>query len=159
MRKLIGRIRRQSKQTRDNIAFGIASGFTCVVVTMWLFTVPSMFSNVLTSADSAQSTQEGFFDKISSQAAAVKESIGSTESATDSLEELMAEYQSSSTQSTSEVALPNSASSTATTAPAMAKPRESFDSFTTDSKYESDQPREVRILAVPKSTTSTTIAE
>jgi len=157
MRKLIGKIRRQPKQRRDSIAFGIAASFTFLVVTIWLFNVPNTFSGVLSTTGSTEKTQEGFFDKINSQAAAVKESIGGDGSATESLKELMDEYRASSTPASSTSSTQVSASSTATTTPAA--PRESRERFTTDSSYEAKKPKEIRIQTVPTATSSTTTSE
>jgi|AntRauTorckE6833_2_1112554.scaffolds.fasta_scaffold31068_2 hypothetical protein len=160
MRKLIGKIRRQSKQRRDNIAFGIAVSFTVVVVAIWMFNVPNTFSNVFSAKDSADDEKERFFDTLSSQAAAVKESFSEgNSSTTEPFKELMDEYRASSPPASSTQLTPAKASSTASTTPA--DPRESREQFTPGSSYEfkSETPREVRIQTVAKSTTSTTTNE
>jgi|AntRauTorcE11897_2_1112592.scaffolds.fasta_scaffold02923_7 hypothetical protein len=160
MRKLIGKIRRQPKQRRDNIAFGIAASFTFAVVAIWMFSVPDTFSGVLSATDSAGEEEAGFFDTLSSQAAAVKESFStdnSNSSTTESLNELMDEYRASSAQASSTQSTPVRASSTASTTPAALG--ESREQFTTDTSYGAEKPREVRIQAVAKATTSTTTSE
>jgi hypothetical protein len=157
MRKLIGKIRRQPKQRRANIAFGIATSFTFVVAAIWLFNVPNTFNGALSTAGSPDQAEEGFFDRLGSQAAAVKDSISSDSSVNESLKELMDEYSASSTQASSTQPALVSASSTGTTT--SAAPRESFERFTTDTSYEAEKPREIRIQAVPKATTSTTTSE
>jgi len=154
MRKLIGKIRRQPKQRRDNIALGIASGCTFLVAAFWLFNVPDTFSGLLSAEDTQENSEAGFFDSLSSQAAAVKESFAGTDTATESLKELMNEYRASSTEETSESSTspaPVRATSTATTTPPVVRPR-----FTTDSAYESEKPQTVRIQTVATSSTSTT---
>lgn len=159
MRKLIGKIRRQPKPRRENIAFGIAASFTFLVVTIWMFNAPDRFNGVLSTVDSSQNKEEGFFNTIGSQAAALKESLKETinvdDSATetDSMKKLMEEYRAPGTQGSSTQSAPINASSTATTSP------KSVERFTTDSAYESETPREVRIQAVAQSTTSSTTRE
>lgn len=159
MRKLIGKIRRQPKPRRENIAFAIAASFTFLVVTIWMFNTPNRFNGVLTTVDSSQNNEDGFFSTIGSQAAALKESLKETinvdDSATEteSMKKLMEEYRASSAQGSSTQSVPINASSTATTSP------KSVERFTTDSSYESETPREVRIQAVTKSTTSSTTSE
>jgi len=158
MLKLIGKIRRQPKQRRDNIAFGIAASFTFAIVTIWMFNVPNTFSGVLSATDSTGEKKAGFFDTLSSQAAALKESISAdTSPEPESLKELMDEYRASSSPASSTDSMQDRTASTTTTTPAT--PRESRERFSTDTSYETEEPREVRIQAVPQATTSTTTGE
>jgi hypothetical protein len=160
MLKLIGKIRRQPKSRRDNIAFGIASGFTFVIGALWLFNAPNTFSGVLSATDANGNPEPSFFETISSQAAAVRESLRTDSSdgaETESLKELMDEYRASSTQATSTQFRPVTASSTATST--SVAPAESFERFDTNTSYELGEPREVRLQVVPKATTSTTTLE
>jgi|GEM_PF-1149208 len=162
MLKLIGKIRRQPKQRRDNIAFGIASGFTFLIGALWLFNAPNTFNGVLGTSEAVKSNESGFFETISSQAAAVRESISADSPETESLKALMDEYRASSTQASSTQSVPSAASSTSSTTTTTATPvapKETFERFGTETSYESKKPREVRIQAVPKATTSTTTSE
>jgi hypothetical protein len=158
MRKLIGKMRRQPKHRRDTIALGIASGFTLLVATIWLYNVPSTLNRALSTADSPESREEGFFDTLGSQAAAVKESVPAAASIKESLKALVDEYRASSTQASSSQSAQVNASSSATTSQPVTS-NESFERFTTDSSYESEKKPEVRIQTISKATTSTTTAE
>jgi len=150
MRKLIGNIRRQPKQRRANIAFGIAASFTLMVVAIWSVNVPDLFTGILSAREN---TEPGFFDQIGSQAAAVKDSLGEDGETTQSLKELMDGYRSSSTASSSIQQM------SATSTPESTNSNEQRETFTTDSSYESDQPKEVRIQTVTSATTSATTSE
>jgi hypothetical protein len=157
LRKLIGTIRRQPKHTRDNVALGIASTVTFVVAAVWMLNAPATFSGML-GVDGGEGQTANFFDKMSEQTAAVKEVFTAEDSPAASVKDLIADYQAevsatTSAQSESE----NTAASATTSSPQSASQQP--ESFTTDSSYETDKPKEVRIQAISKATTSTTTNE
>lgn len=158
LRKLIGKIRRQPKRTRENISLGIAATFTLAVATVWLVNVPGTFNSMMNVNGSSKDSPEDFFNKVSSQTAAVKEALTPKDSTKESLKDLIEVYKAddsvaSSTRSEQSSTASSSASST------RRFPAESAESFTSDTPYETEEPQEVRIQAVTKSTTSTATSE
>jgi hypothetical protein len=83
--KLIGKLRRQPKKTRDNVALGIASTFTFVVAAFWLFNIPNTFTGMLSMDSQASEQTENFMDKMTEQTAAVKEALSTNDAASESL--------------------------------------------------------------------------
>jgi len=149
--KLIGKLRRQPKKTRDNVALGIASTFTFVVASFWLFNIPNTFDGML-SMDSQSSEQtENFMERMGEQTAAVKEALSTNEAASESLKSLVNEYQaagtSTETAATSTLADTTTASSSSST--------RSTSATTTSTPSQ----QEVRIQTITNSTTSTTTNE
>lgn len=140
IRSLIGKIRRQPKAVRNNIAFGIAGTFTACVFMVWAYQLPSRLSEVTEVTGGAEEVGifSQIFDQLGEQVATVKESFPDNaveEGEENPLDSLVAEYRASSTSSTT--ALFSIASSTAAT--------------TTDVTI---QPRIVRIVTTTTSTTS-----
>jgi len=158
LRKLIANIRRRPKQTRDNVAFGIASTVTFLVAFVWLVNAPSNFSGMLGVGDADGEQTGGFMEAVSAQTAAVKEAFTGDEAATESVKDLISEYRATGTSATS--TQPGQATTSSSTRPAV---QETQETFTTESSYETaaemGQPREARIQVISKSTTSTTTAE
>jgi len=159
LRKLIGNIRRQPKRTRDNVALGVASTVTFVVALVWVFNAPTMFSG-LTGVGETAKKEGGFLDTISEQTAAVKDAFSSESAATESIKELIKEAQEPepSVVGGADVRTTSTASIATTTSSSSAS-REAREAFTTESSYQSSEPKEVRIQTTPAATSSTTTQE
>lgn len=158
LRKLIGKIRRQPKQTRDNVALGVAATFTFLVAVIWLVSVPGSFGGQLSVGNSAETQTAGFFEQISDQAASVKEAFTAEDSATQSIKEMIEEYQKPDTTASSTQLTATSTATTTTPVPRPA-PSQSAGSFTTDSTFEMQEPKEAHIQVVSKATTSTSTGQ
>jgi hypothetical protein len=153
LRKLIGTIRRQPKHTRDNVALGIASTVTFVVAAVWLVNAPATFSGML-GVDTQENQTASFFDKMSEQTASVKDAFTDEDSPVASVKDLIAEYQSEIVATTSVQSESENTDVLGTTSSEQSGSQET-QRFTTESTYETVEPKEVRIQTVSKSTTST----
>lgn len=83
---LLARLRQKPKHVKENIALGIAGGFTAIVAIVWLVTVPKSFiagDEVKKEGPHAFST---LIDQMKEQLAGVKNAL--PESATSTLEQI-----------------------------------------------------------------------
>lgn len=80
IKRLIKNLRQQSKSTRDVVALGLASVFTAVVATVWLYNQPArLFELKDVSLTEEEPAFSGFFSGFKDQFAAVGQSSGNNE--------------------------------------------------------------------------------
>lgn len=83
VKRLIKKIRRQSRETRDKVALGAAVAVTAVVFMVWAYHMPARHTTL--AEQSAPDDSPGFFSVFSSakeQVAEVRESLSSVTNAT-----------------------------------------------------------------------------
>lgn len=164
VRKLIGKIRRQPRHVRENTALGIAASFTFVVAAVWLVNIPATFDGMLGVHKGSEDQMGSFFEKVSSQTAAVKDALAPEEDNPESLKALMDEYSTktntdadSGTTSAADLVVATSTSQQPMST--TSAPGPTSESFTTQSTYESDAPKEVRIQVIKTPASSTAASE
>jgi hypothetical protein len=78
LKELILKARKKPKHVRDNIAFGIAGGFTAAICLVWLVVMPGRLAKETTSVNDNHKIFSTFFNQFKDQVASVKNSLPDT---------------------------------------------------------------------------------
>ena len=156
LRRLIRSIRRQPKPVRDQLALISAGVFTAVVAFVWVYHVPTKFAALneqrqMTAHDTEGPSFSQLFGGMREQVAAVRDAFSADETEDTPVVDTAAEptvpaYTAATPPATT---IERTASSSiATSTPA------SLATSTATTSTAASEPRPVRIIAVPKATTT-----